>query len=49
VEWFGGKRPVTALVDNGRFAMIGLHLLEDYVLTIDYPARTVTVQLPATP
>jgi predicted aspartyl protease len=44
VEWFGTLRPVEAVVGGGRFALIGIGLLEDLIVTVDYPARI--VQLP---
>ena len=43
VDWMGVQRPVTALGSAGRFPLIGVGLLEDCTVTIDYPARTVTV------
>src|SRR5690242_11315076 len=49
VEWFGSLRLVNALVSPGRFPLIGIRLVEDLVLTIDYPARTVTLLPSATP
>jgi hypothetical protein len=34
---------------SGQFAMIGLRLLEDSVLTINYPAQTVSITLASNP
>jgi clan AA aspartic protease len=43
VDWFGKRRTIDALISPGKFALLGLHFLEDHELTINYPARTVTV------
>ena len=49
ISWFGAERHLEALASAGHFALIGLGLLEDYILTIDYPSRTVTLVLSAGP
>lgn len=49
VEWFGRQRSIDALVSPGKFALIGLHFLEDHELVINYPNRTVTITLVAQP
>jgi clan AA aspartic protease len=49
INWFEAERRVEALASTGRFALIGLGLLEDYILTINYPRRTVTVAQSAEP
>lgn len=53
VDWFGTTRPVLAILGSGRFALIGIGLLEDVIVTIDYPGRRVTLSpatsLPTTP
>lgn len=43
LEWFGCLRQLNALAGSSRFALIGVGLLEDHLLTIDYPKRVVTV------
>ena len=43
VDWFGQSREVEALFTSARFPLLGVHLLADHKLTIDYPARTVTL------
>jgi clan AA aspartic protease len=48
VEWFGVKRSLIALSGRGQHALIGLGLLEDCTLTIDYPGRIVTLVPSAT-
>ena len=45
VEWFGAVRDLIGYIAAGDRALIGLLLLEDCRLTIDYPARTVTLEL----
>jgi hypothetical protein len=41
VNWFGQSQIVEVFGSAGANALVGLRLLEDLVLTIDYPARTV--------
>jgi predicted aspartyl protease len=41
VEWFGRDLGIQAYSSPGRFALVGIGLLEDLQITIDYPARTV--------
>ena len=43
VEWFGDLRTVRTFGSAGPHALVGLGLLEDLILTIDYPARTVSL------
>lgn len=45
VEWFGEVRTLDAFLCSGPFALIGVGLLEDLILHIDYPARTVQLAL----
>jgi predicted aspartyl protease len=49
IDWFGITRPIDALIGSGRFALIGVGLIEDHNLTIDYPNRTVSLVLTAVP
>ena len=49
VDWFGHVRNIEALGGSGRFALIGVGLLEDLRLTIDYPAKAVFVFQPPRP
>jgi clan AA aspartic protease len=44
IEWFGVSRPVGAILGSGRLALIGIGLLEDLLVTINYPARTVSLE-----
>jgi clan AA aspartic protease len=41
IEWFGRTLSIEALAGSGEFPLLGVGLLEDLTLTIDYPARTV--------
>jgi predicted aspartyl protease len=43
IEWFVASLPVGAIIGTGRFALIGVGLLEDLLVTIDYPGRTVSL------
>jgi clan AA aspartic protease len=47
VEWFGVSRTILPIIGTGRFALIGVGLLEDLNVAINYPARTVSL-LPGT-
>jgi predicted aspartyl protease len=50
IDWFGRVLAFEALAGSGQFALIGVRLMEDCTLTIDYPARTVTLSaLPGLP
>jgi clan AA aspartic protease len=49
VEWFGVRKAIEAIGSSGQFALIGVGLLEDATLFVDYPARTVTLTLSAGP
>lgn len=40
-DWLGVRRRVDALVSSGRFALIGIRLLEDLTVTVNYPKQTV--------
>ena len=43
VEWFGEKRPLQVIANDGRFPLLGTGLLEQRVLHIDYRAKTLTL------
>src|SRR5262249_18057934 len=47
IEWFGVSRPIGAIIGTGQFALIGVRLLEELIVAINYPARTVSL-LPGT-
>lgn len=47
VNWFGAQREISVLAGTGKFALVGLLLLDDCRLVIDYPARTVELTLVA--
>src|SRR5262249_40621406 len=47
IEWFGVSRRVEAILGAGQFALLGIRLLEDMIVAINYPARTVSL-LPGT-
>jgi clan AA aspartic protease len=49
IDWLGKTYIVHALVTPGKSAMVGLNLIDDCRLTIDFPARTVEIVLPPTP
>jgi len=41
ISWFGRVQFINVIGNAGRFPLIGLRLLENRKLTIDYPARRV--------
>jgi len=50
IDWFGRRLFLDALEASGRFALVGIPLLQDCTLTTDYPARTVSLTaLPGLP
>jgi clan AA aspartic protease len=49
VEWLGGRRLVTVISGTTRLPLVGVHLLEDSILTIDYSRDTVLLTLPPAP
>ena len=49
IAWLGGPRTITALSGTTKFPLIGVHLLANAILTIDYHLDTVRLQLPAHP
>jgi clan AA aspartic protease len=44
IDWMGGSRSIAATICTGRFALIGVGLLEDLLVAINYPARTVSLE-----
>jgi len=49
IDWFGRRVHLEAMETPGRFALIGVQLLEDCTLAIDYPARTLTITAQTAP
>jgi clan AA aspartic protease len=43
LDWFGRQLSVQAIRASGRFALIGVGLLENCTLTIEYPDRRVSL------
>ena len=43
VEWFGARKTVEMLSGTSMIALLGVQLLRDCALTIDYPARAVVL------
>jgi clan AA aspartic protease len=44
VEWFGQDRRVEVVENEGQFALLGVGLLRDRRLQIDYRSRTVSIE-----
>jgi len=45
VTWFGKTELREVLCGGGKFALVGLLLIEDLVVKIDYPAKTVDLSI----
>lgn len=43
VEWFGAERQIEVVANTGSFPLLGVGLLENHVLTVDYRSKTVCV------
>ena len=43
IDWFGTKVQVEAIANDGKFPLLGVGLLRDRRLTIDFPALTVNI------
>jgi clan AA aspartic protease len=44
VEWFNQEMQVEIVANNGQFPLLGVGLLRDHKLTVDYSSRTLTIQ-----
>ena len=44
VEWFGARRNVEAVASDSRIALLGVGLLRDRTVEIDYRARTLLIE-----
>lgn len=44
VEWFEGERAVEVIANNGRHPLLGIGMLKQRRLHIDYPARTLSLE-----
>jgi predicted aspartyl protease len=44
IDWSGNRKPIEAVANEGRIPLIGVGLLAEFELVVDYPGRTVTVQ-----
>jgi len=43
IDWFGERRPIQIIANDGRFPLPGTGLLEERVLHIDYQRKTVAL------
>lgn len=43
IEWFGQQRPVEVIQNEGGFPLLGIELLRDRRLEIDYRSATLTI------
>jgi clan AA aspartic protease len=44
IEWFGETRTVEVIANEGQFGLLGVGLLQERRLLIDYPARTINME-----
>lgn len=44
VEWFGVERVVEVVENDGQFALLGVGLLRDHRVEINYPSRSVFIE-----
>ena len=44
IEWFGEQRPVEVIQNDGEFPLLGVGLLRDRRLEIDYRSRTLRIE-----
>lgn len=43
LDWFGTRRRIEVIANDGRFPLLGVGLLRGHRLDIDYPAQTLTL------
>lgn len=43
LDWFGHRRIAEVVINDGQFPLLGVGLLRGHKLTIDYTARTLTL------
>lgn len=43
LDWFGASRRVEVIANDGQLPLLGIGLLRDRTLTIDYRSRTVEI------
>ena len=43
IEWFGHVQPIEVIANTGTSPLLGVGLLQGHTLTIDYVARTLTI------
>ncbi|MBI1902331.1 MAG: clan AA aspartic protease [Planctomycetia bacterium] len=44
IEWFGGELQIEVVANDGQYALLGVGLLRDHKLTVDYPSQSLTIQ-----
>src|SRR5689334_8539781 len=44
LDWFGATRSVEVIANDGQYPLLGVGLLQDRRLAIDYPKRTIELQ-----
>lgn len=44
IDWFGQEKQIEVVTNNGRYPLIGVGLLHDHKVTVDYPSQTLRVE-----
>lgn len=44
IAWFGKSRQIEVVANDGQFPLLGVGLLRDHRMAIDYPAQSVVVE-----
>lgn len=44
IEWFGRQREIQVVANEGQCSLLGVGLLHDHRLTVDYRSRTVVIE-----
>ena len=43
IEWFRQDKQIEVIANTGQFPLLGVGLLRDHTLTVDYASRTLTI------
>ncbi len=44
IQWFGQEQQIEVIAGAGQFPLLGIGLLQGHTLTVDYAARTLTIE-----
>lgn len=43
IDWFGQEKQIEVVANSGQYPLLGVGLLRDHILTVDYLSQTVTI------